>query len=125
MPATHLLLTDQWRRGAIADSREKKAGSNRAMRSTKASPMSLAIEWVARITAVALLMVLPGVGGQWLDSRFSTNFLTLVGFGFGFVAGFVALLAMVKIKKASGLSSEVTPVSTERHEQADGETGER
>ena len=87
--------------------------------------MSLAIEWVARVTAVALLMVLPGVAGQWLDGRFGTEFLTLVGFGFGFCAGFVALLAMVNTKKASGLSSEVTSISTRRHEQTDGESGKR
>lgn len=58
--------------------------------------MSLAVEWVARITAVALLMILPGIGGHWLDGQFQTGFLALVGFAFGFVAGFVALLAMVK-----------------------------
>ena len=64
--------------------------------------MSLAVEWVARITAVALLMILPGVAGDWLDARFGTKFLALVGFGLGFCAGFVALLAMVSTKKPSG-----------------------
>ena len=61
-----------------------------------ASPMSLAFEWVARIIAVSLLMFLPGVAGQWLDARFQTGFLALVGFAFGFCAGLTVLLAMVK-----------------------------
>ena len=31
------------------------------------SPIGQAAEWVARIASVALLMVLPGLGGNWLD----------------------------------------------------------
>ena len=58
--------------------------------------MSLAVEWVARITAVALVMVLPGVAGQWLDARFETSIGTPIGFGLGLCIGFVALLAIVK-----------------------------
>lgn len=68
----------------------------------KPNPMSLAIEWVARITAVALVMVVPGVAGGWLDGKLGTEYLALVGFGVGFCVGFVALLAMVNPKKASG-----------------------
>ena len=61
--------------------------------------MSLALEWVARITAISLVMVLPGLFGHWLDQKAGTSFFTLSGFAIGFVAGFVALLAMVKPKK--------------------------
>ena len=61
--------------------------------------MSLAFEWVARIFAVSLLMFMPGVAGQWLDNRFSTNFLALVGFAFGFCAGLGVLLVMVRPAK--------------------------
>lgn len=57
--------------------------------------MALAIEWVARIFAISLLMFLPGVGGQWLDDRLNTNIFTLVGFGFGLCAGLAILLVMV------------------------------
>ena len=63
--------------------------------------MSLAFEWVARITAVGLVMILPGIAGHWLDERLETKFLSLVGFGVGFCAGFVALLAMVNPKRPS------------------------
>ena len=68
--------------------------------------MSLAVEWVARITGVALLMVLPGVAGSWLDSWIGVKFFTLLGFAFGFIAGFVALLAMVKPKNPGRNSSK-------------------
>ena len=65
----------------------------------KPSPMAIGMEWVARIFSISLLMFLPGVGGQWLDEKLGTNFLTLLGFGFGFVAGLGTLLVMVKVKK--------------------------
>jgi uncharacterized protein YqgC (DUF456 family) len=58
--------------------------------------MGEAIEWVARITTVALVMVLPGVGGQWLDHRFGTKYLGLLGFFIGLVLGISTLLAIVK-----------------------------
>lgn len=81
--------------------------------------MSLAFEWVARITAVALLMILPGFAGQWLDARFDTGFLTLVGFAFGFCAGLTALLTMVggqkeKSDKASSKTSNDTDQRSKR-----------
>ncbi len=57
--------------------------------------MALAIEWVALIIAISLLMFLPGVGGQWLDDRLDTNIFTLVGFGLGLCAGLAILLVMV------------------------------
>jgi len=60
------------------------------------SPIAIGMEWVARIFAVSLLMFLPGVAGQWLDERFGTSILALLGFGFGLVAGMTALLVMTK-----------------------------
>lgn len=58
--------------------------------------MGEAMEWVGRITAVALIMVLPGLGGQWLDQRFATKFCGLAGFALGLVLGISTLLVMVK-----------------------------
>jgi hypothetical protein len=58
--------------------------------------MGEAIEWVTRITTVALVMVLPGVGGLWLDRHFGIKYLGLLGFLVGFVLGISTLLAMVK-----------------------------
>ncbi len=60
------------------------------------SPIGLAMEWVARITAVALMMFVPGVLGQWLDRQFDTSFLALLGFAFGLVTGVTTLLVMTR-----------------------------
>lgn len=83
-----------------------------------ATPMALAFEWVARITAVSLLMFLPGVGGQWLDDRFGTEFLALLGFGLGFCLGLGTLLAMVASKGAVHVSRELTV--DHKYDQGDG-----
>lgn len=37
------------------------------------------LQWAARIMTVALEMVLPAVVGFWLDQRFGTSFLGIVG----------------------------------------------
>jgi hypothetical protein len=60
----------------------------------KPHPAAQAFEWVAKITTVALEMVLPGLAGQWLDDRWGTRFLVLVGFVFGLVGGVWHLLWM-------------------------------
>ena len=59
------------------------------------SPIAVAVEWVARITALAFEMVLPGLGGHWLDSRWGTApVLALIGFVLGTVGGLSHLLWM-------------------------------
>ena len=63
------------------------------------SSIALAMEWVARITTVALEMVLPGLAGQWLDQRFGTRFLVLIGSAFGMTTGFWHLLSMTGAAK--------------------------
>ena len=58
-------------------------------------PLALALEWVSKITTVALEMVLPGVFGVWLDRRWGTSWMTLAGFSLGLVVGMWHLLRMV------------------------------
>jgi F0F1-type ATP synthase assembly protein I len=58
--------------------------------------MAFAFGWVARMTTVVLEMALPGLGGQWLDSLWGTNYWVLVGFGLGFAVGIFHLMQMVK-----------------------------
>lgn len=58
--------------------------------------MALAMEWVAKITTVALEMMLPAVGGGYLDRRFGTNYWALVGVVLGFVVGMWHLLQMTR-----------------------------
>ena len=61
--------------------------------------MARAIEWTGRIMGVAMVMVLPGLGGQWIDDRLGTSFFTLAGFAFGLIAGISGLLVMTKPKQ--------------------------
>jgi hypothetical protein len=59
---------------------------------TTPSPVGAAFGWAGRIMAVGLTMVLPGIGGRWLDSRLGTGFCEPIGFVLGFVAGLTALV---------------------------------
>jgi hypothetical protein len=65
----------------------------------QAKATALAIEWVSRILAIVAVMVLPGLGGRWLDQRFGMRIFTLVGFALGLVVGVTCLLAVVNTKK--------------------------
>lgn len=53
--------------------------------------------WVSRIFAAVAVMVVPGLAGQWLDQRWGTGFLGLVGFALGMVSGIAYLLTMIKL----------------------------
>lgn len=60
------------------------------------SPIAIASEWSSRIMVIALEMVLPGVGGLWLDRRLGTKFVfTLGGFGLGMFAALWHLTHLV------------------------------
>ena len=48
--------------------------------------MASAMEWVAKITTVGLVMVLPAVGGKYLDTRWGTSYWAVVGLVMGMVA---------------------------------------
>jgi hypothetical protein len=61
--------------------------------------MAEAMNWVSKITTVALEMVLPGLAGLWLDNQLETRFLTLLGFAFGVPLGMWHLIAMTKSKR--------------------------
>ena len=66
------------------------------------SPVAVALEWVSRITTVALMMVLPGVAGAWLDGKFGTRFLALLGFALGVSAGVWQLIVISRTANAKG-----------------------
>jgi hypothetical protein len=58
--------------------------------------MALAMEWVARIFATTLMLVAPGLGGQWLDGRWETRVFGPAGFLLGMVVGVVYLIAVTR-----------------------------
>jgi hypothetical protein len=64
--------------------------------------MAAAMEWVSRIITVSFEMVLPGLGGKWLDDRWGTNFLALVGFALGLTVGIWHLLQMTRALNSKG-----------------------
>src|SRR5690242_20101929 len=70
-------------------------------------PLAIAMEWVSQITTVVAEMVLPGFAGQWLDHRWGTKFLTLVGFALGLTVGICHLIAMTRPK--TGGAGKVNP----------------
>jgi F0F1-type ATP synthase assembly protein I len=63
----------------------------------KPNPFALAMEWVAKITTVALEMFLPAVGGGYLDKQLGTNYWALVGVVVGLVLGMWHLLQMTRV----------------------------
>lgn len=58
--------------------------------------MAVAMEWVAKITTVALEMFLPAIGGKYLDGYLGTSYWVLVGLVLGFVVGLWHLLQMTR-----------------------------
>lgn len=64
------------------------------MTKPKISPIGAAFTWVGRITAIGLVMVLPGAGGNWLDRQLETTVLEPVGFLFGFTLGLTSIIRL-------------------------------
>ena len=75
-------------------------------------PVGAAMEWVARIVAAGLIMVLPGLGGQWIDRQMGTHFLVLLGFALGIALSLVYLLAITR--KATTNPKVTTPTTGEQ-----------
>jgi hypothetical protein len=75
------------------------------------SPISLAMAWVSRILAVVAEMVLPGLAGNWLDTRWGTKFLALVGFALGTCLGVYHLLVITRAQNARRMLGSTRGVS--------------
>ncbi len=80
-----------------------------------------AMDLTARIGAAVFAMVVPGVAGQWLDQRWGTGFLALLGFLFGIPMGVYYLLevsgAFRNLKRTSPKPPSKTDSSpTDDHE---------
>jgi F0F1-type ATP synthase assembly protein I len=67
------------------------------------SPFALAVEWTSRITTIALEMVLPALGGFWLDQWLGTQAVFLIlGALFGFAAAMWQLIQLTKPPRKDG-----------------------
>jgi hypothetical protein len=64
------------------------------------SPWALAMEWSSRMTAIAMEMVLPPLGGYWLDHKVGTRLpvFLIVGVVLGFT---VSMIQLCKLAQAA------------------------
>ncbi len=74
-------------------------------------PMGAAMQWVARIFAAALMMILPGLAGLWLDDRFGWSFIGLIGFAFGLIGGMTYLISATRAADAERRQATETPAT--------------
>lgn len=59
--------------------------------------MAQAMHWVSQVTTIALEMVLPALGGYWLDNRWGTApGFTIAGAVLGFFVSMQHLLQLAK-----------------------------
>ena len=86
--------------------------------------MASAMEWVAKITTVGLVMVLPAVGGKYLDNRWGTNYWAPIGLVMGMVAGFVYLLQITRRPPDPPLAAEEL-LSKDRRDLSGERTGKQ
>ena len=86
--------------------------------------MASAMEWVAKITTVGLVMVLPAVGGKYLDARWGTNCWAVVGLVMGMMAGFVYLLQITRRPPDPPLAAEEL-LEKERQDPSGERTGKQ
>ncbi|MEO8495077.1 MAG: AtpZ/AtpI family protein [Planctomycetota bacterium] len=64
--------------------------------------MASGMQWVARITTVALEMVAPAVIGMWLDQKLGVQFLGVLGLIFGVPLGIWHLLKITRHDRGEG-----------------------
>ena len=83
-------------------------------------PLAVAMEWVSQITTVVAEMVLPGLAGQWLDRRWGTKFIGLLGFAVGLTVGIWHLVSMTRAKNAGSSKERTEPGDTTNQRQTPG-----
>jgi hypothetical protein len=62
------------------------------------TPIGAAMQWVGRIFAAGLMMVLPGLAGQWIDGKLGTSFIVLLGFIVGLSTSLYYLILVTRQK---------------------------
>ena len=90
----------------IDQSRDNRNVELSESNSHNSEPLGDGLGWASRITGVALMMVLPGSGGTWLDERLGTGFWGPLGFILGMTGSLTWLVQLAnqnvkKIKKKS------------------------
>jgi F0F1-type ATP synthase assembly protein I len=81
---------------------------------SSSSPVAEALHWVSRITTVGLMMVLPTIGGRWLDQHYGTSYWGLLGLVVGLAIGMwqITLIAVAAKPRAPSNSAKSTDAKT-------------
>lgn len=85
------------------------------------SSQSVGMAWASRGLTVSMEMVIPGVIGLWLDSKFGSNpWLTVAGFALGLVLGMWHLIQMANGSKNTQDFGDMPPIKdAKRSDQED------
>lgn len=78
------------------DQKELYAAQTLKYRAIDLTWIAKGIQWVSKITTVALEMVVPALIGMWLDQKLGTLFLGLLGIILGVPLGIWHLMKMTK-----------------------------
>jgi prepilin signal peptidase PulO-like enzyme (type II secretory pathway) len=74
------------------------------------SPIAIAYAWAWRVITISFMMVIPGLGGLWLDRWLGLLpvVFTLLGFGLGMVLGILQLLHIADSQSKSQSTADST-----------------
>jgi hypothetical protein len=100
------------------NSDQRQDGDHRELDPNPINPIGRAMEWVTKITTVGLEMMLPALGGGWLDKRLGTNYWALVGVVLGVTLGIWHLLLMTR---ATGAGSNRAGLNRDSRRGNEGE----
>jgi hypothetical protein len=81
----------------VRDGRSRRIRDVLNDHSNSRHPWAEAFDWAARVMAVSCEMFVPGLAGRWLDRRWGTEFIGLLGFVFGIALGMYHLLHMTRV----------------------------
>ena len=91
------------------------------------SPVAEAMNWVSRIISVALMTLLPILGGRWLDGKRGTSYWALIGLVVGLLVGSWQLLQIVresnkKQQRQGSMSKHATKATNSKRTSAERES---
>jgi hypothetical protein len=89
------------------------------------TPIAEAMRWVSAITTVAVMMVLPGLGAQYLAELWSLPWLTPVGLVSGMALGMWYLWILVRQDTVSRSGKTADSITEEQPEDSTGDGRDR
>lgn len=95
--------------------------SNRAVPAgDRRSSVAIGMYWASRISNIGFQMAVPPLAGWWADSRWGTSpWLLIVGAGFGFLSGMLAILKLAASFDRQGSAPRVSGSPANQHDEQD------